>query len=255
MADINSGLPIRSELSGVDEVVVSRLCDESDKTKQAAVDSDKNLHVEVHGNDPTGADKVIRTSELGALTPDGDYHATNNTVPGSIGIIVHDRAGTPADIHQNFRPTGIQGTDDADVHAIDVALFDEAGNPFSLTNPLPVYLAQEGAGTEINDYNTATAVAAAASDNHEYTVPAGNDFIAKRVWATASGKMKIEVQIDIGAGYVTKYVGFNSTANPNIDLTLAPIQLAAAEKIKVIRTNLDKQAENVYSTIEGVILA
>lgn len=167
-----------------------------------------------------------------------DFLAVN--VDGSINSVV---TATDLDIRDLSAATD----------SVSAWLKDATGTAFSASNPLYV-TSVDGSGTEINDYNTAAAVAAAASSNHDYTIPAGNPLLFKRVWASASGKMKIEVQIDIGAGYVTKYVGFNSTANPNIDITLAPIQLAPTNKIRIIRTNKDNQSQDLYSTIEGVIL-
>ena len=257
MSDYNSGLPVRSEADGVDEKVIVKITDgQMGGTNQMTVDADQNAHVEMHGNDPAGVDRVLRTSELGALTTDGDYDATNNSVPGSVGVIFHDRAGTPADIHQNFRPTGIQGTANADVHAIDIALHDENGDAYSDTNPIPVTFV-DNEGTEVNNYNNnaGVAVAAASTADHVYTVTAAKTLKLSKIWATASGKLKIEVQIEtaVASGvYNTKFVAFNSTANPNIDLVINEnIAVAAGVRVKVIRTNKDNQSQDVYSTICG----
>jgi len=257
MSDYNSGLPVRSEADGVDEKVIVKITDgQMGGTNQMTVDTDQNAHVEMHGNDPAGVDRVLRTSELGAMNVDGDYDASNNSVPASVGVIWHDRAGTTADIHQNFRPTGIQGTANGDVHAIDVSLFDEAGNAYSDTNPLPVTFV-DNEGSEVNDYNNngGVAVAAGSSDNHDYTVTAAKTLKLSKIWAAASGKLKIEVQVETGVGtdaWATKFVGFNSTANPNIPLDINEnIAVAAGVRVRVIRTNKDNQSQDVYSTICG----
>jgi hypothetical protein len=76
----------------------------------------------------------------------------------------------------------VAATDSVSAH-----LFDEAGVAFSSSNPLPVSLV-DGAGTEINNYDTSAAIAGGASDNHDYAVT--GDFLFKRVLASASGKMK-----------------------------------------------------------------
>jgi hypothetical protein len=164
-----------------------------------------------------------------------DFLAVNND--GSINAVV---TATDLDIRDL----------DAATDSVAAHLFDESGAAFSAANPLPVSI-QEGAGTEINNYDTQAAVAGGASDNHDYTVPGGNDFILKRVIASASGKMKIEVQVD-GS---TVAVGFNSTATPNIELNFAPVQVPAGDVVRVIRTNRDNQSQDVYSTIVGLILA
>jgi len=257
MADYDSGLPIRSESDGVDEKVVCKLIDGTlGGTNQMSIDSDKNAHVEMHGNDPAGVDRVVRTSEIGALTPDGVFHATNNTIPANTAIIVHTRQITPGGTHSSIRVTGINSSVNTNVWAQDVAIRDESGNPFSATNPLPT-TSVDSEGDEVNDYdnNSGVAIASAASDNHDYTVTALKTLKLSKIWATASGKLKIEVQIETGVGlgvFVTRFVAFNSTANPNIDLAINEnIAVAAGVKVRVIRTNKDNQSQDVYSTICG----
>lgn len=168
-----------------------------------------------------------------------DFLAVNND--GSINSVV---TATDLDIRDL----------DAAQDSVAAHLFDEAGVAFSASNPLPVSLI-DGAGTEINNYDTQANLAGGASDNHDYTVPGGNDFLLKRVLATASGKLKIEVQVDTGSGFNTIAVGFNSTATPNIELNFGPVQLAPTNVVRVIRTNRDNQSQDVYSTIIGLILS
>lgn len=142
---------------------------------------------------------------------------------------------------------------DAATDSVSAWLKDEAGNAFSNTNPLPVVML-ESEGVEINDYDTAT-VAGGANDIHDYTVTAAKTLQLTQIEAAASGKMKIEVQIESGVGtntFVTKFVKFNSTADTNISIILKePISVAAGVRVRVIRTNRDNQAQDVYSTISG----
>lgn len=133
---------------------------------------------------------------------------------------------------------------------------DSSGNPIISTNPLYVTVVPNGAGiTEVNDYNTATALAAAATSNHDYTITATKTFKGRMIWASASGKLKIEVQVSPdGVAFATKWVGFNSTANPNISIQLDQLTFSdtgTGAVIRVIRTNTDLQSQNVYSTISG----
>lgn len=101
-------------------------------------------------------------------------------------------------------------------------------------------------GTAINDYNTAAAVAASATSTHTYT-STGN-FYLNQIEATASGKMKIEVQVNA----VTKFVQFNSTAQTNMSIHIDnPLLATTGQTVTIIRTNLDKQAQDLYSTISG----
>ncbi len=252
MADYNSGLPIRSESDGVDEKVIVKVIDGTPGgSNQMSVDSDKNAHVEVHGNNPAGGDEVLRLSEIGALTPDGVYDVANNTKPGNLGLIASERNATPGDTTQTQRLTSVtNGTK----RLLDISLHDENGAVFSAANPLPV-TSVDSEGTEVNDYNTVAAVAAGASSNHDYTVTALMILKLSQIWASASGKMKIEVQIETGVAtgvFTTRFVGFNSTSDTNIELPIREnISVAAGVRVRVIRTNRDNQAQDVYSTISG----
>lgn len=125
----------------------------------------------------------------------------------------------------------------------------------SMSNPVPVVLTSATPGTPIQDFAKGSAIAAGASSTHDYTVSALKTFGAARVWASASGKIKVEVQYETAAAsgvFNTKFVGFNSTATPNVDITIVnPFPQVTGAKVRVIITNLDKAAEDVYSTIEG----
>lgn len=252
MADYNSGLPIRSEADGTDERVHTKICDGATPSQMASVDTDLNLHVEMHGNDPTAADKVLLLSELGSANIDGLYDVANNTNPSNIGLMGHVRAASPADTDQTERLTAIAN---GSVHALDVSIHDEAGAAYSDSNPLPVYIAADP-GTEVHNYDIQVNLAAAGTDNHNYAVPA-NSFELHKVWASASGKLKIEILWSSdNVTYTPIAIGYNSTANPNIDLDFRiPYTLAgsATSFIRVIRTNKDNQQMDVQSTIIGLI--
>jgi hypothetical protein len=129
------------------------------------------------------------------------------------------------------------------------------GADVSGTNPVPVSFSSAPLGTAINDYKLAPAVAAAASDNHDYTITSLKTFQGKKIWASASGLMKIEVQVSPnGLAFSTLWVGFNSTATPNITVDMDEmvfLESGVGSKIRVICTNLDNKAQNLYSTISG----
>lgn len=114
---------------------------------------------------------------------------------------------------------------------------------------------QEDVGTEIVDYDTAASIAGGASSNHDQVFASASKLF--QVWASASGKMKIEVQIETGSAtnvFNTIAVGFNSTADANINLTLAKYaSIPAGARVRVIRTNRDNQAQDLYSTIVGIL--
>lgn len=237
--------------SDIDARVQVKIVDKSSpSTQQMIVDTDSNAHVEVHGNDPAGLDRVIKTSETGATTVDGFYNATTNTVPSQVGLIAHTRATTPALSDQNMRITAITaGT----VRALDVAIRDEQGLPFSSTNPMPVFVT-DSEGLEYNNYNTAAAIAAGATSNHDYTALA--PIKLTKVAGTASGRSKLEVQVETGSAtnvFNTFCVLFNSTSSPNMEITFQePIAVLTGARVRVIRTNREVlSAQDLYSLIEA----
>lgn len=153
--------------------------------------------------------------------------------------------------------TSITSTTTGAKQALDVSLKDSAGNQLGSTaSPLVVAISPDPAGAEINNYDTAAAIAAAATSNHIYTVTGGTTLKLTQIEASASGKMKIEVQVETGVAtnvYTTRFVQFNSTAETNMTIHLtAPISVAAGVRVRVIRTNRENQAQDVYSTISGV---
>lgn len=250
--DINSSLPIRSEADGADAKVLVKLVDGTvGGSNQMSIDADKNAHVEVHGNNPAGGDEVLRLSELGALTPDGVYDVANNTKPGNLGLIASVRDAAPSDTTQTQRLTAVTNSD---VRALDVAIRDENGAAFTTSNPLPVTLV-DSEGDEINSFDDAANVAIGASVNHDYTVTALKTMKLAQINATASGKIKIEVQVEtapLSGTFTTKFVAFNSTANPNITLDIKElISVAAGVIIRVVKTNRDLAIQDIYSTISG----
>lgn len=249
MADQNTALPVRTEADGTDERLHVKIVDGLNPSLRAEVDTDKNVHVEMHGNDPAGVDRVVRTSEAGALTPDGVYNVSTNTKPGNSGLIASTRDAAPSDTTQTERITSVtNGTK----KLLDVSMHDENGAAFSNTNPLPVTFV-DSEGVEVNDYNAGAAIAAAASSTHDYL--STGVFVLTQVNASASGKMRAEIQVETGPAtgvFTTRFVQFNSTAKPNVEVVLkAPIRIASGVRIRVIRRNLDNQAQDLYSTISG----
>lgn len=139
--------------------------------------------------------------------------------------------------------------------AIAVNIRDAAGVAFGAMNPLPVAITLDNTGDEINDFLENANVAAAATATHSYTVTAGKTLILTQVEASASGKMRMELQVETGAGtgiFNTKFVQFNSTAEPNTTLKLAaPIKVVAGAIVKVLVQNRDLLPQSIYSTLSG----
>lgn len=259
MADYKSGLPIRSEKDLLDERVHVKVVDYTNPdSQQMEVDTDNNAHVEVHGNRCDGAaDVAIELSEQGRPNGRGDYEVDDNSCPASSGLVAGIRAAGNVPTDQTEHVTSVEDSGGT-VRALDVSLHDENGEAYSGSNPIPVTL-EASEGTEVHDYDTAAAIVKDATDNHDYSVGSGDTFQLSQILASASGKMKVEIQIGDGAAvevFTTKFVRFNSTANTQADLVLAQplavVGTANTTTIRVIRTNLDNQAQDLYSTIVGV---
>jgi hypothetical protein len=132
-------------------------------------------------------------------------------------------------------------------------LNDQDGNPYTEENPLPVYSA-ESPGAEVDEYDVAVALAKDASANHDYTVTASTSLKEVEVRCSASGRAKFELQIETAASagtFASSDVAFNSTANPNCTLK-HKTKVAEGVIVRVIKTNLDNQAQDVYSKIMGI---
>lgn len=114
---------------------------------------------------------------------------------------------------------------------------------------------QEDVGVETVNYNTGAAVAAASTSNHDLVFASASKL--NQIIASASGKLKIEIQVETGSAtgvFNTKAVGFNSTANPNINFVFEKyVAIPAGARVRVIRSNLDFQAQDLYSTIVGIL--
>jgi hypothetical protein len=112
---------------------------------------------------------------------------------------------------------------------------------------IPVVISNNVPGTDVLDYKAASAIAAAASDTHTYTISTGKVGTLQQICASGSGKIKVEFKIS----GVTKIVLFNSTSNPNVSYMFNnPQNYAAGTVLSMVVTNLDKQSQDLYSTFE-----
>jgi hypothetical protein len=102
---------------------------------------------------------------------------------------------------------------------------------------------------ELPQYNTATSLAASASSTQTYSP--GSTVSLDGVDASASGQMKIEIQWGTTGAETTKAVFFTSKGNLQLIWRLPnPVSITNTMSVKVIRTNMDNQAMDVYSTIQ-----
>ena len=124
----------------------------------------------------------------------------------------------------------------------------------AVDNPIFVQVVSDViTSTEVHSYDTSAAVAADAADNHDYTV-VGTTFLLKSVIAAFSGGGKIEVQTGPVASLVTRAVAFVPKEGGHVQLNFDPpieVPVTSTGTVRVIRTNRQGQAQDVYSTIIG----
>lgn len=221
MADFDSSLPIRTEAAG--DVVV-KVADATLTSQQLAVNADGSVNVTDNGGSLTVDANNLDIRDLAFATDKVDVSGSAVTV-----------SATDLDIRDlSHTQDSVKVGDGADFLAVNA------------DGSINVVITDSTPGTPINDYDTSAAIAGGASDNHTYT-STGN-FYLTQIEASASGKMKIEVQVNS----VTKFVKFNSSSEPNMSITLSqPILATTGQTVVIIRTNRDNQAQDVYSTISG----
>jgi len=286
MADFDSSLPVRTESAGDIDIFIS---DSTTPTQKLKVNADGSIDTTFASG---SAVEITDGTDTLAINVDGSLNATVTatdldirdltSASDSVEILqdTHDDLNLNANLQvgdadvANGNPVPVSdagGSLTVDATDLDIRDLSSASDSVevlqdthddlnlnanlqvndtdvSSTNPVPVYF-EESAGTEIVDYQTSSAVAAAASVNHDYTVSTGATFLGEELWASGSGKLKVEVLVD-GA---TVFVGFNSTANPNVRIPLDKVVKAGtAEVVRITLTNRDKQAQDVYSTLTGV---
>lgn len=113
-------------------------------------------------------------------------------------------------------------------------------------SPLPVTF--DSVTDEDPNFNTVAAVAAGASSTHTFTP--GSTVLLDQIDASASGQMKIEIQWGLTGSETTKDVKFTSKGDLNAVFNIKNgVAIAPTMSVKVIRTNMDNQAMDVYSTI------
>ena len=119
----------------------------------------------------------------------------------------------------------------------------------SVSNPIYVAVTTDVvSSTEVHDYGTTV-----DTGNNDYTV-AGTTFLLKSVIFGASGGMKAEVQTGPVGTLVTKAVGFIPHQGGTFQMNFVPpieVPVTSTGTVRVIMTNREGAAQNVYSTIIG----
>ena len=137
----------------------------------------------------------------------------------------------------------------------DLNLTDDAvrvsGNTAVNSETNPIYVKNVAApisGNEVHDYGTTT-----DTGNNDYTVT-GTTFLLKSVIFACSGGMKATVQVGPVASLVTKAVGFIPHQGGMNQMFFDPaieVPATSTGTVRVIMTNREGSAADVYSTIIG----
>jgi hypothetical protein len=196
-----------------------------------------------------GAQTLRTASQIGNATGAADFGAgATDAQTLRVASNLYDGSGNALSSTSGALNVAVTQPLPAGTNLIGAVNLDVGSSPVSTTNPVPVTIVDSVPGTPIQNYQTFTALAAGATHTFTYTVVAAHTFTLQRVWSTASGKIKSLVQNN----GTTIFVGFNSTATPNIDMTLmTPPTIAAGNTVTVAITNNDLLPFDVYVTIEG----
>jgi hypothetical protein len=114
-----------------------------------------------------------------------------------------------------------------------------------------INVAVSGTGDKVNvfDQNTSGDIATNATSTHTYTPAA--DFYLTDVITSASGKFKVEIKTGVTGSEVTRVVLFTQSERQAPWHLTEPLLVATTDSVKIIRTNLDNQAQPLYSTVQG----
>jgi hypothetical protein len=273
MADYDSSLPVRTENDG--DIVVN-ISDPNNSANKLAIEADGSINVNAQFGSGNKVEITDGTDDL-AINTDGSINAVVSATDLDIRDLTFatdkvDATGSLVDVQAtdldirdlafatdkvdatgsliDVQATDLDirdlafATDKVDASGSSVNILDEAGVAFSSSNPLPVEFFENK--TETFDHSTGTAIAADASHTHTYAAPSG--FKLKDVYVSGSGKLRAELKINS----VVVAVGFNSTAAPQVSWRFQKGLNASSVNVEVVIVNLDKQAQNLYSTLVGL---
>lgn len=185
-----------------------------------------------------------------------DAGGTNVATVSAAGAVKIDGSAVTQPVSAASLPLPTGASTEATLSALN-GKFNSLGQK-TMANSAPVVIASDQSAipvtfsnttVEVPQYNTASAVAANASNTQTYSP--GSTISFDGVDASASGQMKIEIQYGTTGSEATKAVFFTSKGNLQLIWRLPnPVSITNTMSVKVIRTNMDNQAMDVYSTIQ-----
>ena len=223
------------------------------------------------------ANLVERDDALGGITPaEGDWSKLYCNANGALWVAVDGSVtvtATDLDIRALDHVTigdSVRIGDGTETWSIDASGYGQVdiaaqsltavkvskdANANTETNPIFVKVVDTVvSGEEVHDYDTAASVASDATDNHDYTVT-GTTFFLKSVIVSGSGNIKFEVQTGPLASLATVAVGFltgrqGDTKQVFFDPAVE-VPVTSTGTVRIIRTNRQGSATDLYSTIIG----
>lgn len=208
-----------------------------------------------------GASLTVDNSTLSVVGGGTEATALRVTIANdSTGVLSIDDNGGSITVDGTVSISGTVTVSATDLDIRDLTLATDAvrisGNTSANSELNPIFVKTVDtvvSGEEVQNYDTSSAVASDATDNHDYTV-AGTTFLLKSIIVAASGAMKVEIQTGPVASLTTKAVIFTSAAKPTEQIFFDPpieVPSTSTGTVRVIRRNDDNQAMDVYSTIIG----
>jgi hypothetical protein len=174
---------------------------------------------------------------------EGVYEAGINDYPNSSALIAHDPSATPSGTDAVKRVTAVTG--DANRTGLHAAMLDEAGNPYTESNPLPV----NNVGPEgVEGYFEHDTGDLAKNGTGTQTFSPTGTFKVTSVQVAAGTNAKAAVTLK-GAAAGRLFV---APAAPNASIKYdPPVELLSGQTAVVLKTNTDNNAQSVYSLITG----
>lgn len=240
-------------------------------------DADGRLYVQIHdgGNSITVDGTVAVSSVAGTVTvaaTDLDIRDLDSATD-SVEVLqaAHDSLNANANIQvgnadvANGNPVPVSDAggsltvDATDLDIRPLTLAEDAvkvskdTNANSETNPIFVKEGIAASGSEVHNYNTAASVASDATSNHDYTV-ANATFYLKKVTFACSGGGKVELQVGPVASLVSKRAAFIPKEGGFVEMSFNPpieVPSTSTGTVRLIRTNRQGAAQDLYSSIEG----
>lgn len=105
---------------------------------------------------------------------------------------------------------------------------------------------------KVQDYLDSINVPAGGAVNHDHTPAAGKTFKLEQVLATASGRIRVDVQVGPVSALVTVATFRNSVASPDLNEVLAEsVEATAPNIVRLVKTNLEAGDMDVETTMVG----